>query len=42
MINVYLQQNGRKVSTRTIMDATIIDASRSTKNQHGERDPELH
>lgn len=42
MINVYLQENGLKVSTGTIVDATIIDAPSSTKNKDGERDPEMH
>ena len=42
MINAYLQENGLKVSTGTIVDATIIDAPSSTKNKDGERDPEMH
>lgn len=42
LINVYLQENGLKVSTGTIVDATIIDAPSSTKNKEGKRDPEMH
>jgi len=42
LINTYLQENGLKVSTGTIVDATIIDAPSSTKNKDGERDPEMH
>jgi IS5 family transposase len=42
LINAYLQENGLKVSTGTIVDATIIDAPSSTKNKEGERDPEMH
>lgn len=41
LINAYLQENGLKVSTGTIVDATIIDAPSSTKNKDGERDPEM-
>jgi len=40
--NEYLQENGLKVSTGTIVDATIIDAPSSTRNKDGERDPEMH
>ena len=42
LINEYLQENGLKVSTGTIVDATIIDAPSSTKNKEGKRDPEMH
>lgn len=41
LINEYLQDNGLRVSTGTIVDATIIDAPSSTKNQHRARDPEM-
>jgi transposase, IS5 family len=37
-----LQAHGMKVGTGTIVDATIIGAPSSTKNAHGERDPEMH
>ena len=42
LINEYLQENGLKVSTGTIVDATIIDAPSSTKNKDKARDPEMH
>jgi len=42
LINTYLQENGLRVSTGTIVDATIIDAPSSTKNKDGARDPEMH
>ena len=42
LINEYLHENGLQVSTGTIVDATIIDASSSTKNKEGKRDPEMH
>ena len=42
LINAYLQENGLKVSTGTVVDATIIDAPSSIKNKDGERDPEMH
>lgn len=42
LIGEYLQENGIKVSTGTIVDATIIDAPSSTKNKEGKRDPEMH
>ena len=38
----HLQQNGIKIGTGTIVDATIIEAPSSTKNKSGERDPEMH
>lgn len=37
----HLQAQGLKVSSGTIVDATIISAPSSTKNQSGERDPEM-
>ncbi|MBT8439260.1 MAG: IS5 family transposase [Gammaproteobacteria bacterium] len=42
LINDYLQENGMKVHTGTIVDATIIDAPSSTKNKDKSRDPEMH
>jgi IS5 family transposase len=42
LINEYLHENGLKVSTGTIVDATIIDAPSSTKNKDKARDPEMH
>jgi len=37
----HLQANGLKVSTGTIVDATIISAPSSTKNRDNARDPEM-
>lgn len=42
LVNVYLEENGLKVSRGTIVDATIINAPSSTKNKDKERDPEMH
>ena len=38
----FLEQHGRIMHGGTIVDATIIDAPSSTKNEKGERDPEMH
>ncbi len=38
----HLSAQGMKVAGGTIVDATIISAPSSTKNQSGERDPEMH
>ena len=38
----HLQAKGLKVSSGTIVDATIINAPSSTKNASGERDPLMH
>lgn len=40
--NRYLQEQGMKIGTGTIVDATIISAPSSTKNRRRERDPEMH
>jgi IS5 family transposase len=42
VVNRHLASRGIKVSNGTIVDATIIDAPSSTKNQDGDRDPEMH
>ena len=42
LIAEYLQDNGLKISTGTIVDATIISAPSSTKNREKQRDPEMH
>lgn len=42
IINAGLAQQGLLLKTGTIVDATIIAAPSSTKNQDGERDPEMH
>jgi transposase, IS5 family len=41
-VNAHLKASGVKVSTGTIVDATIIHAPSSTKNSEGTRDPEMH
>ena len=42
LINAGLAQQGLLLKTGTVVDATIIAAPSSTKNQDGERDPEMH
>jgi IS5 family transposase len=42
LIAEYLQNNGLKLSTGTIVDASIISAPSSTKNLEKQRDPEMH
>ena len=41
-VNLHLQQKGVRITTGTIMDATIIHAPSSTKNREQKRDPEMH
>ena len=41
-INAHLASRGHRLKRGTIVDASIIDAPGSTKNQSGERDPEMH
>jgi transposase, IS5 family len=41
-VNGYLASKGLRISTGTIVDATIINAPSSTKNNKKERDPEMH
>ncbi len=41
-VTAFLRKNGVKVSTGTIVDATIISAPSSTKNIDKQRDPEMH
>jgi IS5 family transposase len=41
-VNVHLQSRGLKITTGTIVDATIIHAPSSTKNREQQRDPEMH
>jgi IS5 family transposase len=41
-VNEYLERRGIRITTGTIVDATIIHAPSSTKNRSGERDPEMH
>ena len=40
-VNLYLDSKGIKITTGTIVDATIIAAPSSTKNAKKERDPEM-
>jgi transposase, IS5 family len=41
-VNLYLQRRGVRITTGTIVDATIIEAPSSTKNRDQQRDPEMH
>src|SRR5580692_2571707 len=41
-VNRHLDARGIRITTGTIVDATIIHAPSSTKNSSGERDPEMH
>jgi IS5 family transposase len=41
-VNHYLESKGIRITTGTIVDATIIHAPSSTKNEKKERDPEMH
>ena len=41
-VNRYLDSKGIRISTGTIVDATIIPAPSSTKNARKERDPQMH
>ena len=40
--NAYLADRGIRISTGTVVDATIIAAPSSTKNAAGQRDPDMH
>jgi IS5 family transposase len=41
-VNLHLQSKGVRITTGTIVDATIIHAPSSTKNREQRRDPEMH
>jgi IS5 family transposase len=41
-VNLYLESKGIRITTGTIVDATIIHAPSSTKNATDTRDPEMH
>ena len=41
-VNLFLAGRGIRITTGTIVDATIIPAPSSTKNEKKERDPEMH
>jgi len=41
-VNAHLARKGQSLRAGTIVDATIIAAPSSTKNQEGKRDPDMH
>jgi IS5 family transposase len=41
-VNLHLQAKGVRITTGTIVDATIIEAPSSRKNRERQRDPEMH
>jgi transposase, IS5 family len=41
-VNLHLQSRGVRITTGTIVDATIIHAPSSTKNREQQRDPAMH
>src|SRR6204780_5861908 len=41
-VNLHLQVRGGRITTGTIVDATILQAPTSTKNREQQRDPEMH
>jgi IS5 family transposase len=41
-VNLHLQAKGVRITTGTIVDATLIHAPSSTKNREHSRDPEMH
>jgi IS5 family transposase len=41
-VNANLKEQGMSMKQGTIIDATLIAAPSSTKNEKGERDPEMH
>jgi IS5 family transposase len=41
-VNLHLQAQGVRITTGTIVDATILHAPSSTKNRDQQRDPEMH
>ena len=41
-VNLHLEDKGVRITTGTIVDATIIHAPSSTKNREQKRDPEMH
>jgi len=41
-VNVHLEKKGIRISSGTIVDATILQAPGSTKNREQQRDPEMH
>jgi IS5 family transposase len=41
-VNLHLQSQGVRITTGTIVDATMLHAPSSTKNREQQRDPEMH
>ena len=41
LVNAYRKENDLQLNRSTIVDATIIDAPRSTRNKARQRDPEV-
>lgn len=41
-VKSFMEEHGRMMHGGTIVDATIIDAPKSTKNADNSRDPEMH
>jgi IS5 family transposase len=41
-VNLHLQAQGVRITTGTIVDATILHAATSTKNREQQRDPKMH
>jgi len=41
-VNLHLQAGGVRITTGTIVDATILHAPASSKNREQQRDPEMH
>lgn len=41
-VNLHLQAKGMRITTGTIVDATLVHAPSSTKNREQSRDPEMH
>jgi IS5 family transposase len=41
-VNLHMEAKGIRIATGTIVDATIIHAPSSTKNEAGKRDPAMH
>ena len=41
LVNAHLKENGLKLNRGTIVDTTIIDAPRSTKNKARQKEPEI-
>jgi IS5 family transposase len=41
-VNLHLQSKGVRITTGTIVDATLLHAPSSTKNREQQRDPEMH